>query len=96
MPRINNRLLHCIGFARFCMEHKCEPRDVAELLAIAEAHKAAYERSTQDPDPRHAKRAERLSDQFDAKAQAMGFGVVWPGLWPHLTRGGRDIHLPLE
>lgn len=78
-----------ISFARFVRENNLMPVDAAELLVLAERAFKAGERECNT-----GRSADPARVAFEAKAQAMRFGVKWPGLLPALTRAGRTIYLP--
>jgi hypothetical protein len=68
-------------FARFCADHKIDPHDLAELLALARRAFKAGERECNtgiSADPQR----ERVED----KAEELGWLTRWPGLHPAFCR----------
>lgn len=95
MPRINNRLVDAITFARFCIGHKIEPADAAELVALARSAFRAGERETSDYQLSATRRAANACKAFERKAESLGFKVDWPGLWPRLIgKNGHTYNVP--
>ena len=86
---MTRRMRSCVAFARFACEHRIDPGDLAELLALADRAFRAGEREANT-----GRTAEPARRRFEAKAKELRFGVKWPGLLPSLTRAGRDIYLP--
>lgn len=80
-----------VRFARFAVEHKVDPLDLAELLTLASRAFSAGETEANT-----GKSADKARERFEAKAKSMGFGTSWPGLLPMLTRGGKDVYLPID
>src|SRR5438046_72176 len=93
--RLNKTLKNFVRLARFAGEHNLDPLDVAELVQLAIIAFKAGERATGVPNSGDKELQAAL--RFEIKADHMGFGVVWSGLWPTLTRSGaqlHEIHLP--
>lgn len=86
---ITNKFRQCVSFARFAQREGIEPMDLAELLTLAGRAFRAGERECNT-----GQTAEPARRAFCVKAEAMGYGVRWPGLCPLLTKDGREIHLP--
>lgn len=94
MPKLSKRLTDQVRFAWFCKEYKLDPKDVAQLIALAHRAYSAGERATGDGSPK-ARRAEKTtSARFEEKAKELGFSVSWSGLWPTVSCGSFDVHLP--
>jgi hypothetical protein len=91
-PRLSGQLRAMVSFARFAQEHKLDPVDLAELLALARKAFNAGERACSSSGHDAAER--RTGEAFEAKAKALGFGVQWPGLWPTLLKGNHNVYLP--
>lgn len=87
---ISDRLAEAVRFAAFCQEQRVHPRDAAQLVTLARRAFKAGERECNVTDCPADKHLER----FAAYAKALRFGVRWDGLWPTLTRRGKDIYLP--
>jgi len=83
MPRLNETLYACIAFANFCAEHKVAPRDLAELIALANVAFKAGERQ-------QAEKADRAYERFEKKAASVGFVTQWDSLSPTLYRKDAD------
>lgn len=91
-PRFTRADHYAIAVARFAADTKTEPYQVVRLVALARKAFRAGERACNVPDTGAA--YDRASARFEALAAELGFGVTWPGLWPTLTRDGRDVYLP--
>lgn len=88
-----------VDFARFCVNHKIEAYDLAELITLAERSFKAGERYCNSGSERDEKANERISHRFNIKASSLGFRVSWSGLWPSLQKADadgvmRDVYLP--
>lgn len=94
--RLPKCLRDAVFFARWCHHESQEPAAVARLIALAKAHSRSWARSTHDQSTSsyYIEKSEKLARQIEAQAQTMGYSVTWPGLWPQLSRNGRDIDLP--
>ena len=89
-------LSDAVVFARWCIEQKQDPATVARLVLLARRHATSWENSTHDAStsPRWTERSEKYARQFEAEADALGYTVEWPGLWPALSRAGVDVRFP--
>ncbi len=87
MVKLRKSLEQCIFFAKFCMLHKCEPIDLAELITLTDKSKQAWERGNDKAEHEITKEIRRL-------AWRMGFEVYWAGLYPTLRKDGYDYYLP--
>lgn len=92
--RLNKTLQACVAFATFANEHKMRPADLAELINLASARKAAEEMTSSAVTQVWRTREEGLRRIFEDKAQAAGFTVEWNGLFPTLIKDGRQYYLP--
>lgn len=95
----SDKAMKFVDFARFCVNQGIEAYDVAELITLAERAFKAGERYANSGSDRDSRANELSGERFEIKAKALGFGVSWPGLWPHLTKKDadgveRDVYLP--
>jgi len=95
--RLNKTLSAFVQLAAFAANENLKPHDVAELVALAGRAFAAGERHANGTDTLDkADKADKAGEAFEAKAAALGYSVDWPGLWPVLRKGGRDVYLPSD
>jgi len=91
--KLSKTLESAVCFAKFCSLHNLEPRDVAELMKLASDH--ANAQTAEHNSARSQQRSERLSNQVDEKAQAMGLPKpYYAGLMPTFRIDGHDVMLP--
>ncbi len=90
--RLPADLYGCIQFARFWQEEcpKAHFSDVADLIYFARRAMSGGVRECNVT----GYSAEPARKKFEAKAKELGFRAYWPGLWPSLARGRRQISLP--
>jgi hypothetical protein len=83
-----------IRLARFATESGVGFADAIRLAKLAErrAKAEAYAISNDDENARF--RADAALKRVEKFAVELGFGVSWPGLWPVVTKDGREFHLP--
>jgi len=85
-------LEYAIRFAVVSRREGIEPADLADLVTLARRAKRAME---QELCVKDAPDSGPATDAFEARAQALGLTVTWPGLWPELTRlSGYRVDLP--
>lgn len=90
--KLNKTMRVFIECCAFAQREQLQPQDVAELITLAQKCHAAGERlccgtiSITEHD--------RVIERFDSKASALGYKVEWPGLWPVLRKGDRDVYIP--
>lgn len=93
----SDKAMRFVDFARWCINHNVEALDAAELVTLAQRAKRAGENYCNEGDRQGGKyeRASELAqERFEEKANALGFSVTWPGLWPSLTKDGQTVYLP--
>lgn len=91
--RLSKSMEAHVAFARFCANHKLDPRDVAELMTLAERDFHANERHCNEGTDATAKASDKTGARVTEKARAMGF-ETWPGLYVRLVKDGQDVFLP--
>lgn len=92
--RLSKRMMGCVQFARFAVNHSVDPMELAELLTLADRAFKAGERDCNEGSDKSGRAYETAHKRFGVKARELGFEVSWPGLWPQLRRDGHDICLP--
>lgn len=89
MPRHSKTLTFAVRFANFAQINKIDTLDLANLISLAKASKAAYERGNHTAE-------QKRGEEFEALAMKCGFKTDWPGLWPTLSKDGKDHYLPCD
>jgi hypothetical protein len=88
--------IFAVTLAQFASEQGVSVRDAAELVTLAERAFKAGERDCNEGSEASDKSYERAHARFRERAEALGFGVQWSGLWPTLLKDGREVYLPSE
>lgn len=83
--RLTKGLQSSISFAKFAIEHKIEPSDLAKMIVLSDKRARAYERNRNDED---------YLEEFELLALKNGFKTEWNGLYPTLNKNGYQYHLP--
>jgi hypothetical protein len=81
-----------IQFSRLCRDLNRDGLIVAQLMTLADKAFKAGERECNVPNASAEK--QRAALEVFVKDNLRGYKVKWPGLWPMLSRGKFDIHLP--
>ncbi len=84
----------CCTFANFAIEQGLLPYDLAELILLARRAFKAGEKNCNEGSETSSLAEDRSGKAFIEKAASLGFGTMWPGLWPTLLKDGKQIHLP--
>jgi hypothetical protein len=92
--KLSKKLQSQVNFARWCQDYEVTPHDAAQLIDLAQRCANAGTNVCNYPDERYQTRLESERAKFRALAESLAFGVEFHGLYPSLTRGGRDIYLP--
>jgi hypothetical protein len=79
--RLSKPLIFAIRFAKFSVDYGIPAPDLAQMIAAANASKAAYERDDSASESRHGARVEEIATRY-------GCRVDWPGLWPCIEKAG--------
>lgn len=99
--RLGKTLENKINFAKFAIEHKIDPYELAVLCHLVNkrfnfAVKTANTRMDQAASERSDKRDDDHMQRIADKALSLGFtDVVFSSLYPSMKKDGRDIHLPV-
>lgn len=91
MTKVEEKAMRRIRFAE-C--HKLSLEQVKRLCRLANAAHHAGEQYCSIDRPGLEAKLDKAQASFEKAAQACGFGAEWPGLWPLLTKDGREVHLP--
>ena len=110
MARITKAQERALSFSRFVArleaineadgvtykDDRCAITDASELCRLAKSAFRWGERNcNEDLSEAQQKRADNVDRKLDVLAEAYGFKVNWPGLWPRLTDAdGRDVYIP--
>ncbi len=110
MARITKAQEKALSFSRFVarleainetegrtyQDGRCSITDGSEFTRLANSAFRWGERNcNEDLSEAHQKRADNVDRKLDVLAEAYGFKVNWPGLWPRLMDSdGRDVYIP--
>ena len=67
-----------------------KPGQLARLFTLAEAAAKAMELECSED---NAPDSKPKTDAVEDYAKTLGYGVMWPGLYPILTKDGNQIHI---
>lgn len=79
-------LVMCVRFARFALDYKIDPADLALMVSLARKAMAAGVRECNG-----GRSADKQQKRFEEAAGALGFTVVWDELRPTITKDGRRV-----
>jgi hypothetical protein len=90
--KLNKSLDFAVQFANLSDNLKIAPNSLAQLIVYADRRAKAWERQMNIPD--YAGKMDKYDEEIEKIAKMYGIKVEYNGLYPTLTKNGRDYHLP--